>query len=52
MLNEVRDGGAESRGDVQRLYEIWRKTGSARALAQLESRGVTPLFGAPAAKRH
>lgn len=52
VLNEVRDGGAESRCDVERLYDVWRKTGSTRALQQLESLGITPLFGGQTPRRH
>ncbi len=51
VLNDVRDGGRDP-ADVERLYEIWRKTGSTRALAQLEALGITPMFGGPTPRRH
>jgi hypothetical protein len=43
VLNEVRDGSAMSASDLTRVYEIWRKTGSPRALAQLREHGIEPL---------
>lgn len=42
-LNELADGGQPSDLDVLRLYEIWLKTGSARARRQLLDRGVQPV---------
>ncbi|MEL7313112.1 MAG: hypothetical protein AAFN07_16465 [Pseudomonadota bacterium] len=43
ILNEVRDGGSLSASDLTRIYEIWRKTGSQRALQQLRDHGIEPL---------
>lgn len=52
VLNEVRDGTPESGADLMRVYEIWRKTGSPRALKQLREQGVEPVFGAGRLRRH
>ena len=52
VLNDVRDGGNTTPSDVQRLYEVWRKTGSQRAKTQLESLGITPMVGGPGPRRH
>ncbi|MEM7611786.1 MAG: hypothetical protein AAF270_08920 [Pseudomonadota bacterium] len=52
VLNEVRDGSAEPQSDILRVYEVWRKTGSARALAQLRAHGIEPLLGAAMRHRH
>ena len=42
-LNEVSDMSYQhSDADILRLYEIWLKTGSARAHGQLQRLGVTP----------
>ncbi|HNP62290.1 MAG TPA: hypothetical protein PKH39_00060 [Woeseiaceae bacterium] len=46
VLNEVREGAWGS-GDVVRVYEIWRKTGSRRAAKILEQNGVVPIGGTP-----
>jgi hypothetical protein len=44
VLNEVADNARPaSDPDVLRLYEIWQKTGSPRALRQLDRRGITPV---------
>lgn len=48
VLNEVRDGARhESDVDVLRTYEIWLKTGSARAEALLRQQGVVPIAFKP-----
>ena len=44
VLNEVRDGARRSNDiDILRTYEVWRKTGSARAASLLKKNGVVPL---------
>ena len=44
VLNDVRNhAGAASDSDVMRLYEVWLKTGSARAARLLRSEGIYPL---------
>lgn len=51
-LNEVRDGSPHSGNDILRIYEVWRKTGSPRALKQLRELGVEPAFVAATHRRH
>jgi hypothetical protein len=47
VLQEISDSGqARSDRDVLRLYELWLKTGSQRALGLLGQLGVTPVGGA------
>ncbi|MEO1574194.1 MAG: hypothetical protein AAFU65_04460 [Pseudomonadota bacterium] len=47
VLNEIADGArALSDRDLMRLYDTWRRTGSARAARILREHGVT-LFGQP-----
>ena len=46
VLNEVRDGARRSTDlNLLRTYEVWRKTGSARAASLLKKNGVVPLKG-------
>ena len=45
VLNEIRDGGSMSAADMTRVYDIWRRTGSERALQQLRQCGIEPLAG-------
>lgn len=45
ILNEVRDGG-QSAVDIMRTYEVWLRTGSPRAEAQLREHGIFPIAGA------
>ena len=53
VLTEVRD---EARGnddvDVLRLYEVWLKTGSARAARMLRRLGIEPNQALDGATRH
>lgn len=52
ILNEVRDGAGEgSDRDLLRLYELWRRTGSRRAMKLLRAHGVVP-FGQSREARH
>lgn len=47
VLNEIADGAqALTDRDLMRLYDTWRRTGSARAARILREHGVT-LFGTP-----
>ena len=47
VLNDVRSQAGSSRDtDVMRLYEVWLKTGSARAARLLRRAGVHPLRAA------
>jgi len=44
VLNEVRDGArSENDVDLMRTYEVWLKTGSARAERLLRQGGVVPI---------
>lgn len=53
ILNEVRDGARQSSDiDLLRTYEIWLKTGSARAAALLRQNGVVPMPNAVSRKSH
>lgn len=52
LLNDVRDGGTDRSQDLERIYDVWRKTGSARARAQLEAFGVTPMHPGRGGRRH
>ncbi len=46
VLNEVREGpSGSSDTDLLRTYEVWLKTGSARAKKLLEKQGVVPFPG-------
>ncbi len=46
LLHEIRDGSRMFDDvDMLRAYDIWLKTGSARAAKQLEEQGVVPLYG-------
>ena len=52
-LNEVSDMSyRHSDADILRLYEIWIKTGSARAQALLRQLGVQPVTAAGARREH
>jgi hypothetical protein len=52
-LNEVSDMSyRHSDADILRLYEIWMKTGSARAHALLRQLGVQPVTVAGARREH
>jgi hypothetical protein len=52
-LNEVSDMSyRHSDADILRLYEIWIKTGSARAHALLRQLGVQPVTAAGARREH
>lgn len=42
-LNEIRDAAGQSECDVLRLYELWHRTGSARARRLLLRLGVIPF---------
>ena len=52
VLNEVRDGGRDSPIDILRTYEVWLKTGSRRAEAQLRDNGIVPIADSLGPKRH
>ena len=52
VLNEVRAGGRESPIDILRTYEVWLKTGSRRAEAQLRDNGIVPIADSLGPKRH
>ena len=52
VLNEVRDGSALSHADLARVYDVWRKTGSSRALAQLRECGIEPLLPGRSPRPH
>ncbi len=52
VLNEVRDGGKDSPVDILRTYEVWLKTGSRRAEAQLRENGIVPIADTLGSKRH
>lgn len=53
ILNEVRDSARQSSDiDLLRTYEIWLKTGSARAAALLRQNGVVPMPNAVSRKSH
>jgi hypothetical protein len=50
VLNDVRDQAGSSRdANVMRLYEVWLKTGSARAERLLRRAGIYPLRAAHSA---
>ncbi len=51
VLNEVRDGG-QSAIDIMRTYELWLRTGSPRAEAQLREHGIFPIAGALGPQTH
>lgn len=42
-LNEIRAAAGQSERDVLRLYELWQKTGSARARRLLLGLGIVPF---------
>jgi hypothetical protein len=42
VLADIRDAAQTSHTDVLRLYEMWQKTGSARAARLLRSLGIDP----------
>ena len=53
VLNEVRDEARrESDIDLLRTYDIWLKTGSARARRLLRQKGVVPISDAKSRERH
>lgn len=53
ILNEVRDSARQSSDiDLLRTYEIWLKTGSARAAALLRQNGVVPMPNAVSRNSH
>lgn len=52
VLNEVRHSGGGSDLDVLRTYEVWLKTGSARAEALLRDNGIVPIPDLLGPKRH
>ena len=52
-LNEVSDMSyRHSDADILRLYEIWMKTGSARAHTLLRQLGIQPVAAAGARREH
>lgn len=52
-LNEISESGyRHSDRDVLRLYELWLKTGSARARTLLGELGITPTAAARCAFQH
>ena len=53
VLNEVRDEARpDSDVDLLRTYEVWLKTGSARARALLQEQGVVPIADRRGLLRH
>jgi len=52
VLNEVRGSGRESSVDILRTYEVWLKTGSARAASLLTDAGIVPITGAAGRHTH
>ena len=53
VLNEVRDSAQETTDtDLLRTYEVWRKTGSARAASLLRQNNVMPINDAPRRRGH
>lgn len=50
LLSEISEmSGLRSNSGMLRTYELWQKTGSARALRQLRRAGIVPFPGAGAA---
>lgn len=53
VLGEINENTAtNSNSDVLRLYEVWLRTGSARALQKLQRLGVQPSENATSRSRH
>lgn len=53
VLNEVSEkSNLSSNGDILRLYEIWMRTGSKRAEAQLRRKGIQPVGASQPDFRH
>jgi hypothetical protein len=53
LLNEIRAGvGKSSDLNLLRTYEVWLKTGSARAAELLKQNGIVPLTFAAGRERH
>lgn len=53
VLHEISDGPREGSDiDLLRTYEVWRKTGSRRALRLLRQSGVVPLTSGKGPRRH
>lgn len=52
VLAEIRDSGKAAAIDVLRVYEVWLRTGSRRAAAQLREHGIEPNATLDVATRH
>lgn len=52
VLAEIRDSGKAAAIDVLRVYEVWLRTGSRRAAAQLREYGIEPNATLDVATRH
>ena len=52
VLNEIADSAyVHTDKDIMRLYEIWLRTGSARAAGKLRSLGVIPVAAGTPGRR-